>query len=141
MSEEYPFFYDILYVVQPDARTAWPWAEPDDTLKRRWDQRRRLIQDVFHRRQKSFLIRESMIGALAEFIERMFWEEGRPVDGLAKRHLSSELNRMAFAPLNLDERIDYIARQPDRYTSYIQLNLLEDELTKKIAVARSRRDH
>jgi hypothetical protein len=50
-----------------------------------------------------------MIRALAEFIERMFCEEGRPVDSLTKSHQFSELNRMAFAPLNLDERLDYIA--------------------------------
>lgn len=140
LKTELPFLIDILYAVQPDAVREWPWMRQDDALKQRWMREQPILRKAFRRRH-NILVRSSMIGALAEFIERMFWAEGRPVDDLSRNHLFQELNRMAFAPLNLSERIDYIGRHPDRYPSFIQLNLLQNELTKKMAVAGIRHDH
>jgi hypothetical protein len=137
---EVPFFKDILYAAQPDALTDWPWTQPENSLKQRWEERSPGLRDAFHRRDKT-QVRTPMICALAEFIERMFWGEGRPVTDLSQEYLSAQMSRMTFSPLNLNERLSYIASQPDRYLSFIQLDKLQEELTKKMAVFKSKRDH
>ncbi|TGA97039.1 hypothetical protein E4665_13445 [Sporolactobacillus shoreae] len=135
---QYPFYYDIMYHIDPSSCAPWPWETETDYLRASWEKRRPAIRDTFHRRSANEA-RTPMILSLAEFIDQMFWVSGQPVRSLSPDQLITGLQSFAYAPLNLKERLGYIIDQPDRYLSFIQLNELQDELKKKLSVYRKQR--
>ncbi|WP_353947812.1 YpoC family protein [Sporolactobacillus sp. Y61] len=127
-----PFFYDMLFKGDSSLLATWPWQEEDPVLPYLWEERQQ-IRTAFHRRQ-SEQAKGLMLHAVSAFIDHMVWTANRPVRTLSPVELTSELQALPFAPLNLQERLKYIFRQPDRYISFIQLDNLQEELTKKLAV-------
>jgi hypothetical protein len=127
-----PFFYDMLFKVDSSFLATWPWQE-EDPVHPFLGEEHQEIRTAFHRRQ-SEQAKGLIVRAVGAFIDRMVWTANRPVRTLSPVELTSELQALPFAPLNLQERLKYIFRQPGRYISFIQLDSLQEELTKKLAV-------
>ncbi|EST10569.1 YpoC family protein [Sporolactobacillus laevolacticus] len=130
-----PFFYDLLYLEKPDYQIIWPWIQEDNFFHTFWTSHKDQIRDLFHKRNQE-QARGPMIQSVAAFIDQMYWSSGKPVSTLNYKKQIQDMKEMRYAPLNCDERLSYVLNQPDRYLSFIQLDELEQELTKKLAVRR-----
>lgn len=130
---EFPFFYDILFISQPSAHTSWPWEKPKLDYYDDWTERSKGIAEAFRNRDRK-RARAPMVGSLALFIDQVIWASGKPVSALSLASLIAEMEDLPYVPLNIGGRLTYIMRQPDHYLSFIQLDQLEEELKKKLAV-------
>lgn len=130
-----PFFYDMLFIQKPSALNTWPWKGKGDDLSGLWAEEREKIRIAFHQRDLTHA-REALIFSAAVFIDRLIWASGGPVHSLDPDLLFSDLRQLPYQPLNMEARLDYILQQPDRYPALIQLEGLQDELTKKLAMHR-----
>ncbi|MDD9148733.1 MULTISPECIES: YpoC family protein [unclassified Sporolactobacillus] len=130
---EQPFFYDILFIEKPSSLSSWPWEDPLRDFNRSWPDRRAGIAEAFRSRDRK-RAEKPMIQALALFIDQAVWSSGRAVDSLSPQHLMKTVASLPYAPLNIEGRLSYIIKQPDHYLSFIQLNQLDEELKKKLAV-------
>ncbi|MCO7176176.1 YpoC family protein [Sporolactobacillus kofuensis] len=134
-SFEYPFFYDMLYCQQKDAYSLWPWQTRENYFHIFWEQKKEELRTSFHDRNLK-AVRQPMLQSIAAFIDQMYWSAGKPVRSLVHDVILTDLSTLPFAPLNSKERVNYLLKQPDRYLSFIQLDELEQELVKKLAIYR-----
>ncbi|GGL48062.1 hypothetical protein GCM10007968_10330 [Sporolactobacillus putidus] len=130
---ELPFFYDILFIEKPSALSSWPWEQSPQEFNNNCSDRRSEIAEAFRKRDRK-RAGKPMIQSLALFIDLAIWSSGKPVETLSPSHLMAKIKSLPYAPLNIEGRLSYIIKQPDHYLSFIQLNQLEEELKKKLAV-------
>ncbi len=134
-----PFLYDLLYinVNAPNQLEKWPWQEEDNFFHAYWKERSEALRVLFRQRDQA-LVRKPMIRCIAAFIDQLCWSAGAPVSSLVHDDLIQQIKAAPYAPLNIDERLGYLLRQPARYLAFIQLDELEQEFTKKRAASMRR---
>ncbi|MFD2616645.1 YpoC family protein [Terrilactibacillus laevilacticus] len=135
----FPFFYDILYLCHNDQIATWPWQDTG-YVKAKFDHWKEIspqLKDAFHNR-KGNNVQAIIILALANYIDLLFWIEGRPVPTL-DQSLYREMISLSLVPVNASDRVRYICHKPVHHVSFIQLNALYDELMKKYIAKKIRK--
>ncbi|MCO7125768.1 hypothetical protein NIE88_08290 [Sporolactobacillus shoreicorticis] len=133
-----PFLYDLCYHANPHTLSFWPWSKKENYFHEYWMKQRESIRELFHKREQK-KAEFPMLLSVSVFIDQLFWSTGRPVDSLTDQRLLQGIQLLPFAPLNIEERLVYLLRQPDRFLSYIQLDELEQEFTKRHSAYQKRR--
>ncbi|GEB76086.1 YpoC family protein [Sporolactobacillus inulinus] len=127
-----PFLYDLLYINRPNQLEKWPWQEACNFFHAYWKERSETLRVLFRQRDQA-LVRKPMVRCIAAFIDQLCWSAGAPVSSLVHDDLIQQIKDAPCAPLNIEERLGYLLRQPARYLAFIQLDELEQEFTKKRA--------
>ncbi|MFX3617084.1 MAG: YpoC family protein [Sporolactobacillus sp.] len=132
-----PFITDLIYWNDQTSASEWPWQRNENWFHLYWQKEKPGLSEAFHRRDLQ-TAGQPMLRAVAGLIDQLVWSSGQPVATLEPNQMIQGLIQFSYAPLNLEERLRYIMNQPNRYLAFIQLDQLEEELTKKLAV-RARR--
>lgn len=133
-----PFISDILYLQQPSLNVSWPWQQKTNFFHSFWQDNCENIRQLFRNRQNG-AAKAPMLRAIAGLIDQIYWCAGLPVSTSNPDSLLPKMTSFYCAPLNCEERMGYLLQCPDRYQAFIQLDTLEEELNKKIVLARSKR--
>ncbi|MTT32614.1 hypothetical protein GMB86_11415 [Terrilactibacillus sp. BCM23-1] len=137
--DSFPFFYDVLYLSHDDQITTWPWQDIGsvEALFDHWKMISPQLKDAFHNRRGKH-VQAIIILALANYIDLLFWINGKPVPTL-DQSLYRDMVRLALIPVNAPDRVRYICHKPVHHASFIQLNALYDELRKKYVARKIRK--
>ncbi|MCL1632604.1 hypothetical protein M3N64_11815 [Sporolactobacillus sp. CPB3-1] len=127
-----PFLYDMLYHHNVLLSFPWPWEQEENYFHIYWKKNRDALCSCFHQR-KYEQARAPMIRSIAALIDQLFWTNGCPVQSLDEVDLYENISTLSAVPLNCKERLNYLLHQPSRYLSFVQLDELEREFTKKRA--------
>ncbi|MCQ2009158.1 hypothetical protein NOM01_04010 [Sporolactobacillus sp. STSJ-5] len=125
-----PFLYDLCYYANPQILPVWPWNKEENYFHEYWMKQRESIRELFHIREQK-KAKDPMLLSISAFIDQLFWSIGHSVNTLNSQQLFLGIQLLPFAPLNIEERLSYLLSQPDRYLSFVQLDELEQEFTKK----------
>jgi hypothetical protein len=130
VSFQTPFLYDLMYHNDPQLLELWPWQKNENYFHNYWVEQKEVLRELFHRREQK-KAKKPMILSVSAFIDQLFWTAGAPVDALDHEAVLQKMQTIPSVPLNIEERLGFLLRQPDRYQSFIQLDELEQEFTKK----------
>ncbi|MET3195420.1 YpoC family protein [Gottfriedia sp. OAE603] len=92
-----------------------------------WKEESDLLTGYFRLRNRKAAL-EPMLRGLANFISITTWLNGKILTNI--NDLLNELDSLTIKPINLNERISFVIKQPDHYHSFIQLSGLYTELEK-----------
>lgn len=123
-----PFYYESLHLIT-ESTVSIP-KDSDMIIKEmflEWKEESELLTGYFRERNRKLAF-EPMVRALANFISITTWLNHKILTDL--NDLLSELNSLTIKPINLNERISFVLKQPDHYHSFIQLSGLYTELEK-----------
>ena len=128
-ASSFPFIFDMYHYKQMQFNIK-PWSRKDEYVKEiinLWKEKQTAISFVHKERNKEQIMKETP-GAIALYISYLFWINGTPVSKL--NDLQSELEKLAWKPANVTERISFILNKPYLYHSFVQLNQLFTETEK-----------
>ena len=128
-ASSFPFIFDM-YQFKKLPLNIKPWSRKDEYLKEiihLWKEKQTAISFVHKERNKEQIMKETP-GAIALYISFLFWINGTPVYNL--NALQSELEKLAWKPVNVTERLSFILNKPYLYHSFVQLNELFTETEK-----------
>lgn len=123
-----PFYYESKQI--KDHKSVNVPSESDEIIIRmfkEWKEEEGYLTNYFKQRNRK-LAYEPMVRGLANFISILTWTNNRMLSNL--NNLQIELEKLLIKPINLDERIGFLLKQPDHYHSFIQLSGLYTELEK-----------
>ncbi|NLP50331.1 YpoC family protein [Bacillus sp. RO1] len=126
---EVPFKYDIAYYLGV-APNQLPWEMTSDSIPHiltGWKEKEILLNSLHEVRDRKEARRQILL-PIAWFLQLLFWMNGQPVRGLTD--LKTEVGRLKWKPINVDERLDFVFKKPEMYHSYIQLQQLYNESAK-----------
>jgi hypothetical protein len=130
VSFQTPFLYDLMYHNDSQFLDLWPWQRNENYFHTYWVEQKEVLRELFHRREQK-KAKKPMILSVSAFIDQLYWTSEFPVDSLEHETVLRQMQLNPYAPLNIEERLGFLLRQPDRYQSFIQLDELEQEFTKK----------
>lgn len=123
-----PFFYESLHLLENSALS--PKENREEIIKDmflQWKEESELLTGYFRRRDRKAAL-EPMLRGLANFISITTWLNDKILTNV--NDVISELDSLTLKPINLNERISFVIKQPDHYHSFIQLSGLYTELEK-----------
>ncbi|MET1249727.1 YpoC family protein [Sporolactobacillus sp. STCC-11] len=125
-----PFLYDLMYHHDPQLLERWPWQKSENYFHDYWVEQKESLCELFHRREQK-KARKPMILSVSAFIDQLYWAAGAPVNSLEHETVIQKMQTIPSVPLNIEERLRFLLLHPDRYQSFIQLDEMEQEFTKK----------
>lgn len=126
--KEVPFYFDIATMKGREEHK--PWLDKKTSLPKVffvWKEVKEELADYYHKRERK-LARKQMIRMIALLIDGLFWLNNKPVTQL--KDLEQEIATHPFAPVNANERLAFILKDPDHYHSFVQLVALFEESEK-----------
>lgn len=130
VSFQTPFLYDLMFHTDPQLLKLWPWQKNENYFHNYWIEQKEVLRELFHRREQK-KVKKPMILSISAFIDQLSWSAGVPVNSLEHETVLQKMQTFPSVPLNIEERLRFLLLQPDRYQSFIQLDELEQEFTKK----------
>ena len=124
-----PFIFDMLHSKQIHIKII-PWMQKAETVKaivNLWKEKQESISSLHKERNKE-QIKVETPGAIALYMNFLFWINGKPVSKLT--NLDTELETLFWKPVNVTERLSFILNKPYLYHSFVQLNELFTETEK-----------
>lgn len=120
-----PFLYEAaFYAGIPAVR---PWENNEKyipVLIDEWAGQKRILGMHFSNRDRKAAL-GPMKASLGVFLQLLYWTNSKPVN------LQADPGELTIKPVNLKERLDFIAARPAFYHSYIQLSELIAEMEKQ----------
>ncbi len=123
-----PFSYESLHLLGDSSISTQEYR--DVIIKEmflQWKEESELLTGYFRIRNRKSAS-EPMLRGLANFISMSTWLNDKILTNL--NELLIELDTLSIKPINLNERISFVIKQPDHYHSFIQLSGLYTELEK-----------
>jgi len=123
-----PFSYESLHLLENNSLSTK--ENRDEIMKEmflQWKEESELLTGYFRIRNRKAAL-EPMLRGLANFISITTWLNNKILTNVFD--LISELDSLTIKPINLNERINFVIKQPDHYHSFIQLSGLYTELEK-----------
>ncbi|WP_430510248.1 YpoC family protein [Gottfriedia solisilvae] len=128
MIKNKPFSYESLHLLEESSISS---QEVRDKIIQemflQWKEESELLTGYFRLRNRKSAL-EPMTRGLANFISITTWLNGKILTNI--NDLLNELDLLTIKPINLNERISFVIKQPDHYHSFIQLSGLYTELEK-----------
>ncbi|TMW73556.1 YpoC family protein [Alteribacter natronophilus] len=112
-----------------------PWNKPETAVKEvygEWREKGRQDIGEAFRMKKREKAKSLIVYYLSRYIQAMFWAEGEPVRSLegVERILAGK----TYAPVNLEERLEHVFRNPGHHLTLAVLDQLFEESLKKWSV-------
>lgn len=123
-----PFSYESIHLLADRPISSKEYR--DEIMKEmfmQWKEESVLLTGYFRLRNRKAAL-EPMLRGLANFISMTTWLNNKILTNA--NNLLIELDSLTIKPINLNERISFVMKQPDHYHSYIQLSGLYSELEK-----------
>jgi len=128
MIKNKPFSYESLHLLEENSISS---QEVRDRIIQemflQWKEESELLSGYFRLRNRIAAL-EPMLRGLANFISITTWLNDKILTN--SNDLLNELDSLTMKPINLNERISFVLKQPDHYHSFIQLTGLFTELEK-----------
>ncbi|WP_223702005.1 YpoC family protein [Sutcliffiella deserti] len=124
-----PFKFDIAYSL--GVFTTWqPWKDKLRSVPMlflAWKEYEASLV-ILHKSRERHQVKKHMTQVIAIFIQSLFWMNGQPVSELAK--WQKDVKALRLKPINLEERLDFVMSQPEKYPAFIQIQQLINEIQK-----------
>lgn len=123
-----PFSYESIQLLEDSSICSQEYL---DTIMKemfmQWKEESELLTGYFRKRNRQAAL-EPMLRGLANFISITTWLNNKILTNA--NELLVVLDSLTNKPINLNERISFVMKQPDHYHSFIQLSSLYTELEK-----------
>ncbi|WP_216829207.1 YpoC family protein [Alkalihalobacterium elongatum] len=122
------FYDDMLEALNEPNRKPWQQAKiylPD--LFENWKQKKDQLIELYSRRDRK-LANPIIVELIAQLIQIIHWMNEVPVKSLVQ--IDDKLLQLKYKPVNMNERLSFILKDPDHFHSYNQLKALYDEAEK-----------
>lgn len=137
MNINIPFLYEAAYYSGIDAMKPWEMKEECiPLLISEWKKIKSTLDELFLNRSYKQAL-EPMKKGISLLLEFIYWANESPVQFFE----ADFINKLAFRPVNIGERLSFIIERPSFYHSFIQLSELmvemEKQYVKKLAVKKA----
>ncbi|WP_078546142.1 YpoC family protein [Litchfieldia alkalitelluris] len=123
--KEFPFIFDILEEVGD--KFPKPWEDRNQMipiLLESWSETSDMLSNLFKRRVRNET-RGPMLQSISLYIQFLYWVNEQAVPGL--QNIVSDMLKLEYTPINIEERMAFILSRPDSYHAYIQVSQLFEE--------------
>jgi hypothetical protein len=134
---EFLFYDDIKRFIKKDTEELMnsPWNEPSSSLalaRTRWNDNGKPLIKAFLKNRDRFNAKPLMIQYAAIYIQCNHWVDGKPVEDLHR--IASIIQHMSYAPVNLEDRLNFILESAGHHHAFTALDQLYTESAKKWAL-------
>lgn len=126
---DFLFLYEAAHYSHIPAFRPWESIEQSiPTLLNKWKIVKEELEEIFKKREKKKAYGLMKIG-ISLLIELIFWTNELPV----QLRSMNDIEKMKIHPVNINERLEFLLKQPAIFPSFIQLKELINEMEKLYA--------